>query len=67
MPGYLRLDAFSKTPVVPEPFEYVIVPSFVDAAAFKAIIADYPKITTSGSFPVDQVTSGRHFGRYSMN
>ena len=61
MPGYLRLDAFSKTPVVPKPFEYVIVPSFVDAAAFKAIIADYPKITTSGSFPVDQVTFGPAF------
>jgi SM-20-related protein len=61
MPGYLRLDAFSKTPVVPKPFEYVIVPSFVDAAAFKAIIADYPKITTSGSLPVDQVTFGPAF------
>ena len=61
MPGYLRLDAFSKTPLVWKPFEYIIVPGFIEPAAFKAIIADYPKITTSGSFPVDQVTFGPAF------
>ena len=61
MPGYLRLDAFSKTPLVSKPFEYVIVPGFIEPAAFKAIIADYPKITTSGSFPVDEVTFGPAF------
>ena len=56
MPGYLRLDAFTKTPMVQKPFEYVLVSGFVNSAAFAAISADYPKITTSGSFPVDQVT-----------
>jgi SM-20-related protein len=61
MPACLRLEAFSETPLVTKPFQYLIVPSFVDAAAFKAIIADYPKITTSGSFPVDQVTFGPTF------
>jgi SM-20-related protein len=61
MPGLLRLDAFTNTPLVETPFEYVIVPAFVDQAAFKAISADYPKIKTSGSFPVDQVTFGPVF------
>jgi SM-20-related protein len=61
MPGYLRLDAFTKTPLVQTPFQYVIVSGFLDSAAFAAISADYPKITTSGSFPVDQVTFGPAF------
>jgi SM-20-related protein len=61
MPGCLRLDAFNKTPLMTKPFQYLVVPGFVDAAAFKSIIADYPKITTSGSFPVDQVTYGPAF------
>ena len=61
MPGYLRLDAFTKTPIAQKPFEYVLVSGFVDSAAFAAISADYPKITTSGSFPVDQVTFGPAF------
>jgi SM-20-related protein len=61
MPGYLRLDALTKAPLVQKPFEHVIVSGFVDSVAFAAISADYPKITTPGSFPVDQVTFGPAF------
>jgi SM-20-related protein len=61
MPGYLRLDAFEATPLVTEPFQHLVVPGFVGSAALAAINADYPKISTSGSFPVDQVTFGPAF------
>ena len=61
MPGYLRLDAFCSTPLVKEPFEHLIVSGFVDTTAIAAINADYPKISTSGSFPVDQVVFGPAF------
>src|SRR6516165_12655560 len=61
MPGYLRLDAFRSTPLVKEPFEHLIVSGFVDPAGLAAINADYPKISTSGSFPVDQVSFGPAF------
>jgi SM-20-related protein len=61
MPGYLRLDAFKATPLVAEPFQHLVVPGFVGSAALAAINADYPKISTSGSFPVDQVTFGEAF------
>jgi SM-20-related protein len=61
MPGYLRLDAFRDTPLVPEPFQHLIVSGFVGSAALAAINADYPKISTSGSFPVDQVSFGPAF------
>ncbi len=61
MPGYLRLNAFRATPLVREPFQHLIVPSFVAPAALSAINADYPKISTTGSFPVDQVSFGPAF------
>jgi SM-20-related protein len=61
MPGYLRLDAFRATPLVAAPFAHLIVSGFVGPAALAAINADYPKISTSGSFPVDQVSFGPAF------
>jgi SM-20-related protein len=61
MSGYLKLDAFRATPLVREPFQHLIVPGFVGPAALAAINADYPKISTTGSFPVDQVSFGPAF------
>ncbi len=61
MSGYLRLNAFRSTPLVKEPFPHLIVPGFVGPQALEAINADYPKISTSGSFPVDQVSFGPAF------
>ena len=61
MPGYLRLDDFRATPLVREPFQHLIVSGFIGPAALKAINADYPKISTAGSFPVDQVSFGPAF------
>ena len=61
MSGYLRLDAFRSTPLIKEPFEHLIVSGFVDAAGLTAINTNYPKISTSGSFPVDQVSFGPAF------
>jgi SM-20-related protein len=58
---YLRLDAFRATPLVAEPFPHLIVSGFIGREALAAINADYPKISTSGSFPVDQVTFGPAF------
>jgi SM-20-related protein len=63
MPGYLRLDAFQATPLQREPFHHLIVPGFIGPAALAAVNADYPKISTSGSFPVDQVGFGPAFQR----
>jgi SM-20-related protein len=61
MSGYLRLSAFRATPLVNEPFPHLIVSSFVGPQALAAINADYPKISSSGSFPVDQVSFGPAF------
>jgi len=61
MPGYLRLDAFRTTPLVKEPFPHLIVSGFIGPEGVAAINADYPKISSSGSFPVDQVSFGPAF------
>jgi len=62
MSNYLRLDAFRATPLAIEPFPHLIVDGFVGKAALAAINADYPKLTSPGSFPVDQVSFGPAFG-----
>ena len=58
---FLRLDAFRATPLTREPFPYLIVEGFIGSAALAAINGDYPKISSSGSFPVDEVTFGPTF------
>jgi SM-20-related protein len=60
---YLRLDALRATPLTREPFPYLISEGFVGPAALAAINADYPKISSSGSFPVDEVSFGPSFQR----
>jgi len=59
--NYLRLDAFHATPLVREPFQHLVVSGFIGPQALAAINADYPKISSSGSFPVDQVKFGPAF------
>ena len=44
-----------------EPFQHLIVSAFIGPDGLAAINADYPKISSSGSFPVDQVSFGPEF------
>ena len=61
MPNYLRLEAFRTTPLATQPFQHLVVPGLIGPAALAEINVDYPKISSSGSFPVDQVTFGPAF------
>jgi hypothetical protein len=61
VPRYLGVEQFRATPLVREPFEHLIVPQFIGARALAEINADYPGISSSGSFPVDQLTFGPAF------
>lgn len=54
-------DAFRAAPLVEEPFRHVIVPGFVPRAAMDGILADYPKITRGGSFPLGALDYGPAF------
>jgi SM-20-related protein len=63
MAEYLRLEALRSTPLVTQPFAHLVVPGFVSEAGLAAINADYPKISSPGSFPTDQLTFGPAFQR----
>ena len=47
----LDLEKFAATPLRRDPFDFLIVPGFVKAAARAAVSRDFPAIAKSGSFP----------------
>jgi len=59
----LDLAAFQATPLVREPFDYLVVPQFIRPAALAAIHRDYPRVDSPGSFPVAQLAYGPAFHR----
>ena len=59
--SYLALAAFERTPLISEPFPYVIVPGFVAEAGRAALAADFPRIDQPGSFPVGELRFGPAF------
>jgi SM-20-related protein len=61
VPHYLGIEQFRTTALVLQPFEHLIVPQFIGAQALAEINTDYPKISTSGSFPADQLSFGPAF------
>lgn len=57
----VNLDAFRSTPLVREPFPYLIVPGFVRSEALPGILRDFPAIDQPGSFPLAELTYGPAF------
>jgi hypothetical protein len=57
----LDMEALKAAPVTKHPFEFFVVPGFVRPEVQADINRDYPKITESGSFPVDRLSYGRYF------
>jgi hypothetical protein len=59
--SFLNLGVFRATPLVTDPFSYVVVPGFVRPEALHLINADYPDILRPGSFPLGQLSYGPTF------
>jgi len=57
----IDIAAFRSTHLSIDPFDHVIVPGFVRAAAFERIINDYPVIKDRGSFALDTLSYGPAF------
>lgn len=57
----LRLDALAATPLETKPYDYVFVPGFVSPEAFPRVVADFPKITRGGSYPLSHAKGGPAF------
>jgi SM-20-related protein len=62
----LDLEAFRRTPLVREPFEYCIVPRFIMPEALDSVQRDYPAIQQGGSFPVSTLSYGPAFDALSQ-
>jgi SM-20-related protein len=59
----LDLDRLRATPLQRDPFEFVLVESFLDPEHLPALVADFPEIGGNGSFPVNSLEYGPAFAR----
>jgi SM-20-related protein len=57
----LNLSKLEQAALKTEPFEYVLVPDFLDAAHGSALLTDFPGINRIGSFPLSTLTYGERF------
>ncbi len=53
--GYLNIEKLKQAEVSSEPFNYVIVPGFLDADTVQSINATYPNIEKGGSYPLESL------------
>jgi SM-20-related protein len=59
----LNLPSLRSTVLARDPFDHVIVDNFVPPDAAASVAADFPKIDTTGSFPLSEITYGPAFAR----
>lgn len=52
----LDLAALGRTKVASHPFDHLIVPGFIPAAALQQVERDFPRIDKAGSFPLSTVS-----------
>ena len=57
----IDFGALQATPLDHEPFDHLVVPGFVRAAALDAVNADFPKMDLPGSFPMSELDFGAAF------
>lgn len=55
--GYLRIDRLKEAALHSEPYEYVMVDEFLDAATVKSVNETFPSISSGGSYPVEDLPS----------
>lgn len=57
----IDFGALQATPLGREPFDHLVVPGFIRAAALHDVIADFPKLDLPGSFPMSELSFGAAF------
>jgi len=57
----LNLEAIRSAPVAREPFPHFLVEHVLDAEALRKIRGDFPNITSTGIYPVDELKYGPSF------
>src|ERR1700730_10295829 len=61
----LDLESFRAIPLEQAPYEHLVVRAFVRPEALPQINADFPKVSHSGSFPLDLLTYGPAFRAFT--
>lgn len=59
----LDLDRLRAAPLCRDPFEFVVVDSFVRAEHLPTLVTDFPELHRHGSFPVEALACGAEFAR----
>jgi hypothetical protein len=52
---YCDFTALERTPLQRDPFDYLVVPDFIKADKFVAVLADYPEVPGPGSHPAAEL------------
>jgi SM-20-related protein len=61
---FLDLEAFRRTPLVTDPFPFLVVPGFVAQPSRAVLARDYPVISEPGSFPLADLDVGPAFADF---
>lgn len=59
--AYIDLPAFRATPLIPEPFNHIVVPGFLRAETAARAQDDFPPIAAPGLLPLDATAPGPSF------
>jgi hypothetical protein len=59
--SYCDFAALERTPLERDPFEFVVIPNFLQSARFPEILADYPDVPGPGSHPPSELSIRGHF------
>lgn len=51
----LDIDALRATPLKTDPYDYFVVPNFIRASEFGKVVADFPRIDSTGSIPPSEL------------
>jgi hypothetical protein len=56
--GLLKIEALAATPLQTDPYEYVVVENFLDAADQAQVLGGFPDMPDAGSFPLSELQVG---------
>lgn len=60
----LDLDSLRAAALRHDPYDYVVVPNFIRHTAFEEIVANYPEIGRTGSYPPSMLRYGGRFASF---
>jgi SM-20-related protein len=61
IPALLDLAAFAAAPLLPEPYDHLVLPGFLSRTALERVLEHYPRIDRPGSFPLPETRYGANF------